>query len=72
MGYTEHNLTDAQLIRLSQIVNSRPHNYGNALAALERKGLVIEKCGAGFKYQHSHAATPAGILALRNARLAGW
>ena len=72
MRFTQHNLTNAQLRRLSQIANNRAHNYGNALAALERKGLVEEKCGPGITYQRSHAVTSLGKSALEQARREGW
>jgi hypothetical protein len=76
--YTDHNLTDAQLARLSQIANNRPHLSGVALIALEKKGLVYEKTGPGvgvfgrMPYQHTHAITDAGVYALGLARKGGW
>jgi len=73
--YTEHKLTDAQLIRLSQIVNDRPNGFGVALQALERKGLVVRKTDyAPRKYGKScfYEPTAAGTKALFIARLEGW
>lgn len=41
--WTEHKLTEAQLRRLAQMYGGLPHLHGVALAALERKGLVMER-----------------------------
>lgn len=67
--YTTHKLTDAQLRRLSRIVNDHPGaRAGQAGAVLERKGLV-ERYG---RYTHEVRATAAGRQALIQARVEGW
>lgn len=70
--YTEHKLTDAQLRRLSTIVNgSKGARCGVAGIALERKGLVV---GMGDRRiaTEAVAATDAGRAALVAARREGW
>jgi hypothetical protein len=69
--YTKYKLTDAQLIRLSQMANGRPHKSGNALYALEAKGLVREREFSGG-YGHSHSITAEGLQAFQQARGEGW
>lgn len=68
--YTKHNLTDAQLRRLSQMVNNDPHGHGNALDALIRKGLAYEIPGG--KWPHTCRPTVDGVEALKQARREGW
>lgn len=63
--YTEHKLTDQQLVRLSQIVNKRQRLYGMSLVALERKGLVESR-------ENKFFATDSGVKALEIARNQGW
>lgn len=71
MKFTKHRLSDAALIRLSQIVNERAsHGHGVALDALVRRGLVERIPGAS--YPRTHRATDAGREALAEARAAGW
>ena len=52
--YTQHKLTNAQLVRLSPIVKGRPHKHGVALEALIRKGLVIENESVKYVYATDH------------------
>ncbi len=77
--YTQHKLTDAQLIRLSQMVNGRPHKYGMALVALVNKKLVDETINFdlnayGFKRHTSttYSINDEGREAFRAARAGGW
>ena len=73
--YTRHKLTDAQLVRLSQIVNQHPNRFGNALYALVAKNLVYEKPDAHLmRYSKDcfYEPTGAGVLALDKARGEGW
>ena len=73
--FTKHKLTDPQLVRLSQIVNQRPNLFGGSLAALVRKGLVVEKeSTTGLRYGKDcfYNATDAGIAAFTQARSEGW
>lgn len=73
--YTGFKLTDPQLVRLSQVVNERPNNFGPSIHALERKGLIKRKqnfyelrCSKDCFYH----ATEAGKEALKMARQEGW
>lgn len=68
--YTEHKLTDAQLRRLSAIVNATKGaaKHGVAGDALKRKGLVVETAN----HYDAIEATEAGRAALAHARRAGW
>ena len=70
MTYTKHKLTDAQLCRLSAIVNATKGaaKHGTAGDALKRKGLVIE---TGNHYD-AVEATDAGRDAMAQARREGW
>ena len=65
--YTEHKLTDAQLRRLSALVNQTKGaaTAGTAGLALLRKGLATGE-------HYPIAATEAGRAALARARLEGW
>ncbi len=64
--YTEYKLTEAQLKRLSQVVNHREPNYGTAMQALIRKNLVYEN------EQGKIQANGNGVMALDQARKEGW
>lgn len=68
--YTEHKLTDAQLRRLSAIVNATQGaaKHGMAGDALKRKGLVVETSN----HYDAVEATDAGRAALTKARREGW
>lgn len=65
-AYTDRNLTDPQLCRLSQVVNGRPNNWGMAFTALESKGLVWRDSDGRAQ------ATQAGRNVLVTARREGW
>lgn len=71
--YTEHKLTDAQLRRLSAVVNQTPGaaKHGVAGAALKRKGLVTDVADFAFGC-NDRIATDAGRAALEQARQEGW
>lgn len=72
MTYTEHKLTDAQLRRLSVIVNNaKGARAGMAAIALERKGL-IGYSEIAVQGRRLIEATDAGIAALAQARAEGW
>lgn len=75
--YTQHKLTDAQLVRLSQVVNNRCTHTGMPMCALERKGLVVWNAQPFPKVRKSGihycvSATQEGIEALAQARREGW
>lgn len=69
--YTTHKLSDRQLVILSQLSGGRRHYCGNALIALERKGLARETIPGG-RYGWTHCATLEGKQALAHARMEGW
>lgn len=68
--WTKYKLTGPQLKRLSQICNDHDHLHGNALEALERKGLVRRV--PDWTYPKTHAANMLGRAALEAARKEGW
>ena len=86
MTYTEHKLTDAQLRRLSAIVNNTNGmaQAGTAGNALIRKGLVRELWREEVRSLYEEGpsyirrvfdgreATDAGREALAQARREGW
>lgn len=71
--FTDYQLTDAMLQRLSAIVHERPHNYGTSLIALEERLLVEEITDLGAApIGVTHSATAEGRKALDQARREGW
>jgi hypothetical protein len=74
--YTKHKLTDAQLRRLSVLVNGgKGATAGTAGQALLRKGLAVGSRPDPVEYGFPGwpvAATPAGVEALAQARREGW
>ena len=71
--YTEHKLTDAQLRRLSALVNDTKGaaTAGMAGAALVNKGLALGSRSGGALGWPT-APTDAGRAALAQARREGW
>lgn len=72
--YTEHKLTNAQLRRLSAIVNNTGGaRAGMAGAALERKGLIVRgNWDNDRRILTRTTPTDAGVAALAQARREGW
>lgn len=73
--YTAHKLTDAQLRRLSAIVNDdkRCARYGTAGEALVRKELVADQeLVVDGRHIIERLPTCAGRAALIQARKEGW
>jgi len=70
--YTKHKLTDAQLRRLSTIINkAKGARCGVAGLALERKGLVVGMADREISSDEVFA-TDEGRAALEQARKEGW
>jgi hypothetical protein len=69
--YTQHKLTDAQLRRLSALVNETKGaaTAGMAGQALIRKGLAVD---SGRYAQYPVGVTDEGRAALQQARREGW
>ena len=81
MTYTQYRLTDAQLRRLSAIVNKTKGaaKRGQAGNVLVRKGLAVEISkphptlkGMTYSDYDGIEATDAGRAALEQARREGW
>ena len=77
MTYTKYKLTDAQLRRLSALVNQTKGaaTAGVAGQALIRKGLAVSARKAWGEDRYAEfpvAATEAGREALEQARREGW
>lgn len=72
--YTEHELTDAQLRRLSALYQYRSPKAGVALQALERKGLATTNRGRDAEgvFHLNAKITDKGIAAFQAARREGW